>query len=171
VINHYAEVVSYFSDCLKEWENLHPTNAELARETEFYLEELLRELTGNLRILSDRVSEQNIAQSKLRQDCWTSYRQESIPYERRIRCFLVESEKQLEENLTRLYEGITKYNGLIDRFMSLGEFRTDEHFQELNIEREKLHSSLGRIIESLSEVHERHIHQDRAFFAGFAVAQ
>jgi hypothetical protein len=157
VINHYDKVASYFSDCLKEWKNLHPTDEELAFETKFYLEELLRELKRNWQVLSDPVSEQNIAQSKLRQDRWISYRQESIPYEKKIRWFLIESEKQLEEKLARFYEEITKYNGLIDNFMSLGEFRTDEHIQELNIEREKLHSSLGKIMESLSKVHERHI--------------
>ena len=62
------------------------------------------------------------------------------------------TEEGLEQSLVELYQGILKYNALVDQTLSLGEFRTKKHFMNLNLEREELCTVAEKIVDKLSNL-------------------
>lgn len=91
----------------------------------------------------------------MRVGSWNQLQRIRTSYERKIRWFLIKSEEGLEEQLTKLYRNIVKYNSSIDELIVLGELRTRERFQHINLEREKLHLDMEKILESLSSLRYR----------------
>lgn len=160
IANHYVKALSSLRGCLGRWENLKPTKVELLNEVKRDFEGLTRELKENLIILGRTLHEHSISEtSKLRVDIWNRLQLQRIwtPYETKIRWFLIKREEGLKEDLTKLYETIVKYNSSIDELMSLGELRTQKHFQSVNAEREKLHSDVEKMWDRLSYLSRRYI--------------
>jgi len=156
VANHYKEAVSHLRGFLPEWETLSSTKAELLNEIKRDLDGLTKELNENLIILGKQVDEQNITTSKLKVDAWNNSHNIWRPYEKKIRWFLIESEEGLAKALTELYRGIMKFNGTVDELLSLGERRTQKHFEGINTEREKLRLELEEILNRMSNLQSRY---------------
>lgn len=127
--------------------------AELLNELKSDLEGLIRELKDDLMVSARSVAEHNINASKLRVDGWNRLQQIRTPHERKIRWFLIKSEQGLEEDLTKLYKNIAKYNDSIEGLMFLGDLRTPKDFRSINREREDLHSDIEKMRERLSRLH------------------
>jgi hypothetical protein len=159
VANHYREAVSYLRGFLPEWETLSPTKAELLNEIKRDLDGMTRELNDNLIILGKQVNEQNITAAKLRVDAWNNSQNIWRPYEKKIRWFLIESVEGLEEALIELYRSIMKFNSAVDELLSLGVLRTQEHFREINAEREKLRSDVEKTLHRLSDLQSSYFSQ------------
>jgi len=157
VANRYDKTISALRNCLRRWENLATNKAQLSDKVRRDSEELIRELKNGFSICSKKVDEKSISQSKLRRDSWKRLQQARPPHERRIRWFLIKGEEGLKEDLTELYEEIVKYNNIIEAALYLGDLRADKHFQEINRERERLHSNIEKMLERLSDLHERYV--------------
>jgi len=153
VENHYSMAIASLRNCLHRWENLDPTKAELLGEVERSLNDILSELKENLKILKNPIDEQNINSYKLRIDHWNLLHRFWDSDEEKIRWFLIESEKDLKEALTKLYERIIKCDNLVAELRSYGEARTQKHFETANIEREKLRLEVDEIAKRLSVLH------------------
>lgn len=161
IANQYDKAVSSLRDCLRRWENLRPTKAELLNEVMRGFEQLVGELKGNLLVLANPLSEYDVSHKaqacKLRVDGWNQLRHIRTLHDRKIRWFLIKSEEGLDEDLTKLYKNLVKYNSSIDELMSLGELRTPKHFRSINAERENLRSGVEEMWERLCRLHRRSI--------------
>jgi len=154
---NYVEATSSLRDCLKRWENLDPTKAKLLDDLERSLKELTRELSEKLATLQDPVSEENINSYQLRVDKWNNLQRFWDYDEEKIRWFLIESEKGLRDDLTKLYQRIIRCDNQIAELRSHGEGRTQEQFKPINIELEELRLEIQTMRKRLSALHKRSI--------------
>jgi len=154
---HYNEAISSLKDCLHRWEILQPTKAQLLDEIERGVRGLIGELRQNLKVLKNPVDEQNTNSYKLRVDNWNNLHRFWDSDKEKIQWFLIESKKGLRKDLTKLYGKIIKCDNLIAELRSYGEVRTQEQFQTVNIEREKLRVEIERMQERLSNLHKRSV--------------
>jgi len=154
---NYVEATSSLRDCLDRWENLSPTKAELLNDLERGLKELTKELLDKLATLENSVSEENINSYQLRVEKWNNLQRSWDSDEEKIRWFLIESEKGLRDDLTKLYQRIIRCDNLIAELRSHGEGRTPEHFNPINIEREELRLEIQTMRKRLSALHKRSI--------------
>lgn len=77
----------------------------------------------------------------MRTGAWNQLRRETYEPEKTIAWALIE-QKELKNDLTAIYDHITKYNRSIDELTALGEQRTKRSFQKVNSKREQLISEL-----------------------------
>ena len=80
-------------------------------------------------------------------------------HERKIRWFLIKSEEELEQELTKLHKKIMDYNRSIDELIFFDELGTHERarYRHVNAEREKLHSEVEKMCDRLSRSNRRYI--------------
>jgi hypothetical protein len=137
--------------CLPEWEDLDPTNAQLFRNLTQPFHELILEVEENLKRLAPPVDRQNITQARLDVKAWKGRDNPNWkPYEQAIKRFRIERVGHLDDDLDPLYHELVGYNGMIDKFLSYGMFRTDDHFNQLNTARQSLLSKLESMHQRLS---------------------
>ena len=157
VANHYDRSVSSLRDCMRQWEDLRPTRAELLNKLKRDFEQIVTELKANLSVLGNQLNEYDISHKaqacKLRLDAWNQLQRIETLYERKIRWFLMEREEGLKEDLTKLCENIVKYNSSIDKLLILGELRTKKHFRNINTKRENLYSDVEKMWNRLSHLY------------------
>ena len=154
--NRYDKVVSSLRGCLHKWEDLSPTKAELLNKVKRDLEEIIRELKENLKILKRTVDEDSLSgASKVRVNDWNQLQRVRALHERKIRWFLINHEDGLKEDLTKLYGNLAKYNRSIDELMSYGDFRTPKHFRDINAKRKDLRSDVEKMSDRLSRLYRR----------------
>ena len=154
---NYVKATSSLRDCLRRWENLKPTKAELLNDIERGLKELTKELLENLATLEAPVSEENINSYQLRVDRWNNFHRFWDSDEEKIRWFLIESEKGLRKDLIKLYQKIIECNNQIAELRSHGEGRTQEHFKPINIKLKELRLEIQTMRKRLSALHKRSI--------------
>ena len=158
VVNEYDEAVSFLRNCLFRWENLRDTRVELRNMLVRDIEDLIRELKGNLSALENQVAEYEVSHKgsamKLRLDNWKRLNNVKNVEESKIRWFFIRSKEELEEALNKLYSAIERYNNSFDVLMSLGDLRTTKSFDHINAERMKLSEEVKKILDTVSQLHQ-----------------
>ena len=163
IVNKYNEAVLSLRGLVPKWKNLKPTKAELLNMLIKDREELTKELKGNLSVLAKPLSGYDIEKGKqackLRVDKWNQFQRIRDAHERKIRWFLIKSEKELEQKLTKLYKKIMDYNRSIDELILFDELGTHEsvRYRRVNAKKERLHSEVEKMCDRLSHLYRRSI--------------
>lgn len=147
--NEYEQTIHHLRECLKNWDHLYPTRTELVQRFWSCPRDLISELETNLQVLGNEVSEKTLAQSRLRRDRWNNWTR--VRYDK-IRWFLIDKEKNLGENLERLYRKISDYDDRIQQLFYLGSSRTSEDFEPLNKERRSLDKDMKEVLKRLKAI-------------------
>jgi hypothetical protein len=140
---------------LERWDTLNPSKAELLNDISRDIVAIVQELKEAELFLFDRLDGGNISGKRIKVDAWNVLQKPFSSEDRKIRWFLIEKEKGLKEELIAFYGKIAEYNDRIDRALRLGEFRTEKHYKELNIKREKLHLAASKMSRKLHQTLQR----------------
>jgi hypothetical protein len=137
---------------LLRWEDLYETKAGLENKLVQDVNALVRELEQNNRTLMNRFDDYEFSikgpSGRLRLDDFQRLKNIREGNDRKIRWFILKTEKGLEEDLNRLYERIKEYNSL-DRLIAREQLRTLKDIERLNAEREQLQKTVAETKERL----------------------
>lgn len=160
VVNGFNKTVSSLRDCLSRWEHLSKNKTELRSILVRDIGSLKRELEGNISLLKNALNERDISHKgsalKLKLENSNGLQHIRTTRERKMRWFLIESEAGLKKDLTELYEDIEKYNSSYDELMSLGDLRTKQSVDDINVRGEELPGEIGEVLEKLSQLLKRY---------------
>jgi len=154
---HCDKSLTSLRNFLQTWENLSPTRVDLLNKMKRDFEDLIKEMKRSSKASEMEVDEGNIDGSRLNVALWNRLNEIRGSDERKIRWFLIRSEEGLEEDLSQLYEKITKYNNTISEALHLGDLKTKRHFQTINTERRRLHSNIEKIIKKVCQLHSKYV--------------
>jgi hypothetical protein len=148
VENRLETLVPALRKFVNKWDSLYYTDSQLTHDLRRGVGDVVRENQTNLPILKKLVTEETLNNSQLRTDAWKNLTNPNLSVNDRIlRWFLIDSEPKLREQVSTLYHDIEEYNSQINIMLTLGEFRQDSHYENINARR----TELIRQIKSVSE--------------------
>lgn len=159
VANKCEKSIGLLRECLLRWEDLSETRAEMENKLVQDIKFLIRGLEVNATNLANSIDDNQLSQAgasiKLRLDEWKSLQNSRGDDERKIRWFMLKTDKSLEEKLSKFYNEIVDYNNSVDRLVVLGENRTSRDFNSINAFRERLREDTHEIKRQLSDLQKK----------------
>ena len=142
----YKETIDLLRKRLQNWGNLRPTKGGIINELLSIPKDLIAELDTDHSVLGNVIYEKNFSELRLRTEKWEYLSRARYD---EIQWFLIDREKNLRDDLEKLYERMLDYNNRIQQLSYSGESHTKTDFENLNKKRIELHKSVGEVLETL----------------------